>query len=326
MSTNLKQLSTAQTAVLLSSITNSSNPSQDMDTLLPGWTIVWNGRETFDGNYAFIAADPSYTQYALAIRGSLPPNDIFDNWYEFTNWILEDLDVLTRVNWPYVTSGEALISKGTFTAFTNVQNMKDTTGAMGSIFDYLKVNAVLANKKIIITGHSLGGNIANVYASYFISALLQEGYSADTHLYTFAAPAAGNSNFATDLDNKLSNAWHYENRYDIVPKFPVSTSILEVASLFLPEPLAAEIMVTHDGHDFTLKEAITLLAGIFYLYDYKQQSNNYTVFSNELDNQYENNTIKDWLCQAGYQHAISNYANFLNVSLTSELAERSRVV
>lgn len=327
MDTNIKQLDTQQIAVLLAAITYSNNPQQDMDTLLPGWEIVWNGNQTYDGNYAFIATDASESQYALAIRGSLPPNDIFSDWYAFANWILEDLDVITRVNWPYSTSNNALISNGAFTAFTNVQNMQDSSNSGLSIYDYLKNNAVASGKQVIITGHSLGGNIANVYASYFVAALVQDGFTFDnTSLFTFAAPAAGNSDFATDLDNKISDAWHYENSNDIVPKFPVSTAILALALLYFPSPSAGKISFTYEGHVISLREAFMLLAGVFYPYHYQQQATNYKVFFNALDTKYESNTLEDWFYQAGSQHAMSNYANYLGVSLTNELDKRSRLI
>lgn len=321
------QSSLAQTAVMLSAVTYSSNPQQDIDTLLPGWSIIWDGIQTSDGNYAFIAIDPSAEYYALAVRGSLPPFDIFDNWDAFANWILEDLDVITQVSWPYSDSDSALISQGAYTSFDNVLNMQDQLGSGQLIFDYLKNNAVIPGKQIIITGHSLGGNIANVYASYFVTSITQEGYTSDNiSLFTFAAPAAGNSDFATDLDNKISNAWHYENANDIVPKFPASFSVLLTAFLFDPAPSASQITISYEGYTISLREAFILLSGIFYFYGYQQQALNYTVFPNALDENYQSNTLEDWFDQAGAQHALSNYASYLGVTLGSQLAKQSSII
>lgn len=320
-------LSTAQIAVLLSAIAYSKEPQQDIDSYLPGWKIVWNGNQTIDGNYAFIATDPKEECYVLSIRGSLPPSEVFKCWDSFANWILEDLNVIKQVNWPYVTSGNALVSWGTSIAFNNVLNMQDSLGSQQLIFDYLKEKAVTSGKQVIITGHSLGGNIANSYASYFVTSLEREGYTySKTALYTFAAPAAGNGDFAVDLDHKIPAAWHYENTNDIVPKFPVSLSILLIAFLYIPAPAASEITVTLYGKTFSLREAISLLAGAFYLLHYQQQSRNYNVFPNPLDEAYENNTVEDWLEQAGSQHALSNYANYLGVKLDSKLDRLSRII
>jgi len=313
---NAKQPAGASNAVLLCFVTYSTNPLNDINTYLPGWKITWNGLQTEDGNYAYVATDPTETEYALAIRGSLPPQDIFDNWDAFANWILEDLDVVTQVSWPYATTANPLISNGANTAFTNLLDMKDTLGSGQSITDYLVDNVIKPGKQLSITGHSLGGNIANVYASYFITTITKENYSAaNVSLYTFAAPAPGNGDFANDLDAKLPTAWHYQNANDIVPNFPVSDTVFLTGLLYMPKPAAADITVTYKGHTVSLREAFFLLAGVFLFYGYQQQNNNYTVFNTSLYEQYENNTAQDWFGQAGAQHAVANYAGFLGVIL-----------
>src|SRR5690606_3885210 len=156
---------------------------------------------------------------------------------------------------------------------------------------------------------------ANVFSSYFVSTLVKDGYAtSNVSLFTFAAPAPGNGDFATDLDTKLPTAWHYQNSNDIVPNFPVSDTIFLTGFLYVPQPSAAEITVTYKGHTVSLREAFFLLAGVFLLYHYQQQGNNYTVFSASLDDQYLSNTVEDWFGQAGAQHAVSNYAAFLGAT------------
>lgn len=306
----------AQNAVLLSFVTYSANPVNDIISYLPGWKIVWNGIQTSDGNYAFIAVDPTEEIYALAIRGSLPPQDIFKNWDSFANWILEDLDVITQVSWAYATTAKPLISSGANTSFTNLLNMQDALGSGLSVTNYLVSNVIKPGKQLIITGHSLGGNIANVFTSYFITTITQSSYSANNvALFTFAAPAAGNGDFATDLDSKLPTAWHYQNANDIVPNFPVSDTILLTGFLYIPSPAASAITVTYKGHTVSLREAFILLAGVFLFYGYQQQANNYTIFNTDLYTEYEENTAEDWFAQEGAQHAVSNYAAYLGVML-----------
>jgi len=324
-------LDTQQTAVLLAALTYSSDPQTDIATYLPGWSIVWNGTQSYDGNYAFIALDPAATTYALAIRGSLPPFDVFNNWNAFANWVLEDLDVVTRVSWPYAATSNPLISNGANTAFTNMQQMVDQLGSGLSIYEYLKANAVQPDngKQVLITGHSLGGNIANVYASYFVTALAGDGYPAfndSTSLVTFAAPAPGNADFATDLDAKITNAWHYENDQDIVPKFPHYSTVLLVGFMYIGGPSAKEITTTLDGVTVSLRDAFMTLAGILLAYGYQQQGRNYTVFSNPIDSAFTQNTLTDFFSQAGAQHEVVNYANNLNVVLPLPLVAESRMV
>lgn len=314
---NESQNSSAQNAALLSVVTAVPNPAEDITTYLPGWSIVWNGIQTIYGNYAFIACDPTGTYYGLAIRGSLPPIPPF-SWYIFANWILEDLNIEKQVDWKYVNDGSsgALISLGSSIAFYNLLLMEDALGSGLNIFDYLKNNAITPGKQVIIAGHSLGGNMANVYASYFVTQLTQDGASTDNvSLYTFAAPAAGNKDFAQDLDNKLSNAWHYENTNDIVPKFPVADDVALIAGLYNPAPSAAKINITYKGKTFTLQEVILKAAVDLNKYKYHQQALNYTKFTSELDGSYTTNSLKDFFDQAGAQHSMTNYAAYLGLTL-----------
>jgi hypothetical protein len=318
---NSVQPAGAQTAVLLTYVTYASDPVNDIGSYLPGWKIVWNGIQTSDGNYAFIAVDATGANYALAIRGSLPPQDIFDNWDAYANWILEDLDVVTQVSWPYASTPNPLISNGANTSFTNLLDMQDALGSGVSLSDYLVSNVIQPGYPLMIAGHSLGGNIANVFTSYFITTITGEQYSSDNvSLYTFAAPAPGNGDFANDLDAKLPAAWHYQNANDIVPNFPVSDTIFLTGFLYDPAPAASAISVVYKGYTVSLREAFFLLSGVFLLYGYQQQSNNYTIFNTALYTEYESNTAEDWFAQAGSQHAVSNYAAFLGVMLPLQAA------
>lgn len=325
-------LTNQQIAVLLCGLSY-NDPQTEIDTYLPGWSIVWNGTVTSDGNYAFIAANSDSSIYALAIRGSLPPFDVVKDWDAFANWVLEDMDVITTKDWTYVSPSttNAKITAGADRAFTQVNGMQNLFNPSGpGILSFLQNNAVAKGKQVIITGHSLGGNAANVFASYFISSLIgtYPSVADNTTLVTFAAPAAGNSAFASDLDGKLSNAWHYANDNDIVPKFPVDASVLEIGFMYLGGPSSGSISVTYKGKTITLREAFILLAGAFLIYGYAQQSLNYKTFYVDTDSQYTQNTFEDFFQQAGYQHEVMHYASNLQVTLpsTSTLAEQGKLV
>lgn len=311
----------SQTAVILSYVSYLTNPVTEISEYLDGWQIVWNGQETEDGNYAFVAKDSNSDTYALAIRGSLPVTQVFQNWYTFANWVIEDLDVVTTVSWPYAASSNARIANGTNTAFNNILGMQDTLGSGLNITQYLLNNVYNADSLLMITGHSLGGNLANVYASYFASKIANATYAQNNlSLYTFAAPAAGNSDYATDLDTKLPNAWHYHNDLDIVPSYPVFSLIGLVSLLYIPSPAASQISVTIEGVTVSLREAFLVQAGAFLYIGYTQQTNNYIIFSNPLDPSFEQNTMEDFFQQAGAQHAILNYIKYLGVNMPSPVA------
>lgn len=306
----------AQTAVLLSYVSYDTDPVDNISHYLPGWEVVWNGQVTSDGNYAFIAKDTNSGIYGLGIRGSLPVTQVFQNWDTFANWVIEDLDVVTVVPWAYASTPKPVISNGSNTAFTNLMGMQDTLGSGQNIATYLSSNVISNNSPLMITGHSLGGNMANLFASYLVSTLPGTVYSVgNLSLYTFAAPAAGNSDFATDLDSKLPTAWHYHNANDIVPACPVYDLVALVSLLYDPSPAASQITVTFKGVTVSLREGFLMLAGGFYFYGYTQQSNNYRIFPNPLNPSYQQNTAEDFFQQAGSQHGLVNYAAYLNVTI-----------
>ncbi|PSL30994.1 lipase family protein [Chitinophaga ginsengisoli] len=312
---NSNQPANAKIAVQLCSVATAPHPVSDIGKLVPGWKIVWNGIPTLDANYAFIAVDTTGNNYALIIRGSVTPG-VFSDWDVFANWVLEDMGVVTMANWPYASTPKPLISTGAYLAFGNMMYMQDSLGSGLHIHEYLLKNTVGNGKQLIIAGHSLGGNMANVYTSFYVHTLQQLQKPADNiSLITFAAPAAGNSDFANDLDGKLplANAWHYQSLNDVVPNFPVFYGMYNiVANLYDPSPEASAVPVNFEGLSMTLKEAIQLLAGVFYLYDYQQPQNNYTTFNTEVY------PVDDWFKQGGIQHQLFNYANYLGVKLLTQ--------
>lgn len=328
-STNGGQPADAKVAVQLCSLTLDPDPVHDIGTLMPGWKIVWNGKPTIDDNYAFIAFNAADKKYALVIRGSVFNG--FQDWDTFANWILEDLNAITMVSWPYANTKKPLIAVGAYIAFTNLLYMEDSLGSGKSIGDYLLANTTGSGKQLIITGHSLGGNIANVYTSYYVQKLKENNLStSNVSLFTFAAPASGNIDFAVDLDNKLPSAWHYENENDMVPKFPVFSGLLYTSNTFFPKtPDAHKITVTFNpktitlnGPNLTLHDAYVAIAGIFAKNGYVQPiKNNYITFKTDLNPDLTDNSILDWLGQVAPQHGLDYYAGFLGVQLPVTAAQ-----
>lgn len=294
-------------------ITYCDDPANSVKTNMPGWGIIWNGIETEDGNYAFIAYSPD-NYFVLAIRGSLPPWDIFTSWDAFANWVLEDLDIITQVDWPYSYVPDALISSGMYRAFNSLTSMQDSYGSGHTITQYLLQYAAPTNAPIVIAGHSLGGAMSNVYASYLNWQLAQDGYAgnnANSFLYSFAAPAAGTQPFAQDLDNKFpgGQSFHFDIDNDIAPKFPVSLTVVLLAALYIPAPAADEIDVTYHGYTISLADALVGLGGILAYYEYEQPGNNYCILSYALSGLYTASTFDDWISEAAYQHSVDHYVS-----------------
>ncbi|TWW00079.1 lipase family protein [Chitinophaga pinensis] len=95
--------------------------------------------------------------------------------------------------------------------------------------------------------------MANVFTSFFLSLGQRLLPSSNISLYTFAAPAAGNSAFAIALDRKLPNAWHYHNANDLVPDFPTFDGLVYSSLLYNPSPSAGAITTTYKGHTVSLR-------------------------------------------------------------------------
>ncbi|MBV8255271.1 MAG: hypothetical protein JO154_21910 [Chitinophaga sp.] len=312
---NNTSLQNARDAVQLCNVAIDTNPVKNIGTLMPGWKIVWNGGQVTDPNYAFVAIDVTGQKYALAIRGSVVPSDVFNQWDVFVDWVLEDLDVALAY-WPFASTAMPCISAGAYVAFTSLLLMQDTMGSGQSLADFLITHTAKQGKELIITGHSLGGNMANVYASYYAETLKRKGLPLNNiSLFTFAAPAPGNSDFAKDLDAKLPTAYHYQNLNDVVPYFPVAEGLAATGNLYNPHPAASAIKVTFNHKQITLQSAFQLLGELFLLAGYQQPKKNYITFTAKLFPELEKDNIQDWLGQAGFQHQLFNYANYLGVTL-----------
>lgn len=72
----------------------------------------------------------------------------------------------------------------------------------------------LGNNRVLVTGHSLGGGIAQIIASV----LGAMGY--DVTLVTFGSLRAGNAAFARSVENSVTAIYRFVNYVDIVPRTP----------------------------------------------------------------------------------------------------------
>ena len=82
---------------------------------------------------------------------------------------------------------------------------------------------------IVITGHSLDGNLAYALAGY-LKKELPPDKKYDLQLITFGAPAAGNAAFVQDMEEKFPTAERYVTDKDIAPVFPDIDKINELAT------------------------------------------------------------------------------------------------
>ena len=306
-SVDVKNISTIQ-ACILSELAYCKEPEKQIGQYMPGWNIVWDPLPV-GGNYAFVATDGNV--YALAIRGSL----IQFSWDAFDNWIYNDLNIAYQKDWPYTNNvSGARISQGAYAGWENLNRMTDKK-TRKSLWSFLQAN-VSDKKPLTITGHSLGGNLASVYASRLWKRFKDAGHQKDNiNVITFAAPAAGNESFANDFNTKFPNSLRIENINDIVPKFPVSGKVSDLGSLYAAAPSAAEITIGYNNANvklssvfITMSAALDLLRITNGISPYVQTNGLGDLITIKLSGKNSKNEIMDWFAEAAYQHSMECYA------------------
>lgn len=306
---------TEDTACLLSQVAYSSTIDSTLRQYMPGWAVIWEGRE-LNGNHAFVAGNGR--EFALAIRGSL----INFSWAAFQNWIYQDLHVTTQEKWAYSPDSlEAKVSAGSYTGWQNLQNMTDLKS--GRLLLPVMDSVLDLGAPLLITGHSLGGNLATVYGSFLAATRKKNGKDTSLiNVITFGAPAAGNAGFATDFNQKFPNSIRVENVYDMVPKFPSANRISTLGGLFNDSLSASRIQVGYNNLQVPLARVFGLINSSFTLLEFTHELSPYVQTNGEgkqisipLSNKNKGQAISDWLNEAGFQHSIRSYATFEKVPL-----------
>lgn len=94
------------------------------------------------------------------------------------------------------------------------------------LFKWLEQYSILESKKrIIVTGHSLGGAAATI----FITRLIEKGYK-NVCLYTFGSPRVGDKNWTKQFDD--IEAYRIVNNNDAVTRIPPPLWFRHVGKLF----------------------------------------------------------------------------------------------
>ncbi len=305
---------TDTTACVFSQLAYCTNPQGQLNKYMPGWKVVWNPLPV-GGNHAFVATD-SIT-YVIAIRGSL----ISFTEDAFNNWISNDLNVASQDAWPYSKKQNAAISHGSWLGWQNLERMKDKISGK-SLWTFLS-EKVTDRNKLVVTGHSLGGNLAMVYATYISSKYEKNNRpKPNINVITFASPAPGNESFADDFNEKFPLSERIENTNDIVPKFPCSSKITELAELYLPSPSASAISVGYRNMTTKLNNVFTLMGTGLAVLELRGSFSGYThtngkgkLITISLSGKDTVNTATAWFAEAGYQHGMAQYAAYFNAPI-----------
>jgi hypothetical protein len=182
----------------------------------PAWQVVWGPAvyttpgALYQDNLMFVAqnvSDPS--QIVIAIRGT--------NFVADLDWLMDDLDVRQTMTWPpgsnVSTPAGAMMSESTsiglqiLFAMNGVTYKNGTPGPAMSLMSFLLTQTSSAIE-LCVTGHSLGGCLASTLALYLMdnTSMWDTSGQSNVSCITFAAPTAGNADFAAYSDKRFSAA------------------------------------------------------------------------------------------------------------------------
>ncbi|KPI29823.1 lipase class 3 [Actinobacteria bacterium OV450] len=259
------------------------------------WVLSWLGVSPGNANLAYVAKNTDGSNsFAVVIRGTI--GNVTD--------LLEDLDVGTVVPFNLVgMPSPVTVSKGAMKAFTEVV----TTSTAGVTLDQALrtvLGQALPNPTVYVTGHSLGGCIATMVAPY-LQTLTWPDVKPNFELHTFAAPTAGEADFAAYVDSLdwQANERHY-NINDLVPQ---AWNNLEEAETdqWYPDPGPAQVDA--------VKAVISTLAALpgpnVYVQPGKDDALNGSY--DPFDPSVVKKSLQDFMGQVEFQHANSTYLKLL---------------
>jgi triacylglycerol lipase len=259
------------------------------------WSLAWGPVQNDYGNLAYVAKNLTTGAYALVIRGS----EFGFSWTAFENWFY-DLDVIFQIGWPYLSNApDSAISLGSYVQAMHISTM---TWNGQSLANFL-MNGGPQSAMLYVTGHSLGGNLATVLASWISSLRVKDPSQPDpsTQIYTYATPSPGNEAFATAYNSRFPNSWRYVNPLDIVPKtwdhMVDVIGIYDDYFLYTPDLVEAAIY-SMQGSLWSSEE----LYGSFYQQTNGDGTTLPTVFILPAP---------DWFSEVAGQHASNTYLSLL---------------
>lgn len=214
----------AKEVVRLNQVVYKSSIAESLSRYSPEFEAVFIP-EAINGNFAFIAKKKETEQYALVIRGSVIE---FSN-EGFQNFVMQDFNIFTIKAWPYTdTIQQAYVSNGAWIGFQNLLQLRDKSSGL-TIKEFVE-QKIPVDASLVITGHSLGGNLAYPMAGYLRKELSAEKRG-NLQLITFGAPAAGNTAFVKDMEEKYPAAERYTTDKDIATVFPDMDKVREIAHI-----------------------------------------------------------------------------------------------
>src|SRR4051812_26700788 len=199
---------------------------------------------------------------------------------------------------PWALSGPARVASGTLDGLTTIQGLADfpqppnqeTLAQFLTTFFAKPPNAKVTT---VVTGHSLGGCLASIVAMW-IRTLPLPNCQGTIQPITFAAPTAGNGNFAKYYNELFPSARRFQNTLDVIP--------LAYYNLNLIDSIYGGLLPTPDFVKVGLALMQESIAGL----GYTQPAQGQQILPGT---QLASDT--DWYAQALHQHHLATYLAIL---------------
>jgi hypothetical protein len=284
------------------------------------WTAQWVGLTQSRANLAYLAFNPNVNLdgiadplYALVLRGTMGGSPIDTS---------EDMQVGLML--PFAAGGMpnggtlGNISQGAMEAFTDI--------VMGT--DLVSVLTETEPRTLYVTGHSLGGAMVTTVSLY----LAASGLVPLTGIlpYTFAAPTAGDANFAAWFDAQFPTAQCVINNYDLVPNAWATIGLLASGHKDNPFYPNSDSTPAGPGPTATPTDAVGVLLNSVaagtngYTYVQPNQQEPLNAGSSPLFlSPYPNGaqtSVQTFETQVGFQHANNTYLTLLDAPTLPALA------
>jgi hypothetical protein len=179
------------------------------EALEQAYSAIWWGN---DGSIVVYAVKNKFTEdYVVIIRGP-----VFKPGLPFLLSLYESFNVGSQISLPYSRLGSAKVASGVLQAIQDINDLVYSGRTLKQV-----LNNLPGRTKVYVTGHSLGGSLAAVYAA---KAACSNSSELDIIPYTFGAPAMGNDSFANLFDTGNANSLFAQtsrcvNVRDIIPYF-----------------------------------------------------------------------------------------------------------
>ncbi len=208
--------------------------------LIGTWTLVWGPVVYAD---AFVGAKTSVNSMFIAVPAAHPEQAVLaiagTNGISLMGWMIEDFNVKDKVAWPYgSTALNPHISKGVAYGLEKLQKLAErdpSTGAAVSARDFLAATPTI--KRLMVTGHSLGGALSSVY-SLFLDDTRSEwdpSGSVEISCLNTAGQSPGDADFSRYYGEKLgATSARIYSALDIVAFAYEKDLLLKIPALYEP--------------------------------------------------------------------------------------------